>query len=279
MFKLRSGLTACGVVGCLLIAGPVPAQVVAERPSFEVTTVRPAKPLDGGQSWHTENNRSIMENFTLRQLIRNAYRLKVESQVLGGPEWIDKERFDISAKMDDEEFRKMKALPSSESGRISGLLQQSLLAERFGLRVSVEQRSMPVYALVVDGGGSKLAASVDPPAKEGEPKPEAQHSMMIHSGDHGTHLEAKSITMADVSGMLSDKNETGRRVVLDQTGLTGNYDFKMDWAQDNGSGAPADATQPGLMTALREQLGLRLEKREAEVPVVVVQSASRPQFD
>jgi uncharacterized protein (TIGR03435 family) len=120
---------------------------------------------------------------------------------------------------------------------------------------------------------------VAPAAKDGEPKPEVQHSMMVRTHDHDTHLEAKGITMANLAQMLSDKNETGHRVVVDQTGLMGKYDFKMDWAQDSGSGVPGDATQPGLLTALREQLGVRLDKQQAEVPVVVVESAVLPQFD
>ncbi|SEC53197.1 TIGR03435 family protein [Terriglobus roseus] len=268
------------LLGLLFVAGPVAAQTVSPtRQSFEVTTVRPAKPDSTGQSWHTQNNRTDMENFTLRHLIRNAYRLKVDSQVLGGPEWMDKDHFDITAKMDDEDFRRTKALPASESGRVSAQLQQSLLAERFDLPASVEQRSMPVYALVLDAPGNKLVRSADPPLKDGELKPEVEHIISMRTRDHDMHLEAKSITMADLTGLLSDRYETGHRVVVDQTGLTGNFDFKLDWAQDNGSGIAADATQPGLIMALREQLGLRLEKQERDVPVVVVQSAALPQFD
>jgi uncharacterized protein (TIGR03435 family) len=278
--NLRSRLLLSVLPSLFLFAGPVSAQAVAAtRPGFEVSTIRPAKPLDGGQSWHTQNNRSIMENFTLRQLIRNAYQLKTDSQVLGGPEWIGKDRFDITAKIDDEEFRKLQKMAGTDWGRENSLLQQSLLADRFGLHVSLEQRTMPVYALMLDGAAIKFSASVVPAAKEGEPKPEVQHSMMVRTHDHDTHLEAKGITMADLAHMLSDKNETGHRVVVDKTGLTGEYDFTMDWAQDSGSGVPADTTQPGMLTALREQLGLRLEKQQTEVPVVVVQSAVQPQFD
>lgn len=271
---------ACAALGCLSITGPVTAQAVAAAsPSFEVSTVRPAQPDKTGQSWHTMANRSIMEYFTLRQLIRNAYQLKTDAQVLGGPEWIGKDRFDLTAKMDDGELRRLQTLTGAARSREFGALHQSLLADRFGLRVSLEQRSMPVYSLTVDSAGSKLSESVPPVAKEGEPRPEAQRSMNVRIGDHNSHLEAKGITMADLALMLSDKNETGHRVVVDHTGLTGSYDFKLDWAQDTSAGANVEVTQPGLMTALREQLGLRLEKQEAEVPVVVVQSATRPVFD
>ena len=69
------------------------------------------------------------------------------------------------------------------------------------------------------------------------------------------------------------------RVVVDRTGLTGEYDFKLDWAQDNGQGVPPDAQYPGLFTALREQLGLELKPDKAPVDVIVVKGAQEPELD
>jgi uncharacterized protein (TIGR03435 family) len=268
-------LRAVVFASCLVSSCAFAQQGAAKLPSFEVSTVKPAKPDSNGQSWHTKNNMMTIENLMLVQLIKSAYGLKSDSQVLQAPEWVSKEHFDVTAKTGDEEYQHLGKLKGDEGDKEYRALLQSLLAERFGLVVSEEKRTMPVYALLVDAGGSKLTPFVLPPVKDGEPEPDVPHSMSTHNG----HMDAGAIGMDSLASSLSDKYEVGHRVVIDRTGLTGDFNFKLDWAPDRGMGISADATEPGLMTALREQLGLRLEKQDGEVPVVVVKSVVRPQFD
>jgi uncharacterized protein (TIGR03435 family) len=78
---------------------------------------------------------------------------------------------------------------------------------------------------------------------------------------------------------LAYQRETGGRMVLNHTGLTGEYDFKLDWAEDNGDSTPADPALADLFTALQEQLGLKLQPEKGSVEVVVVESASMPAFE
>jgi uncharacterized protein (TIGR03435 family) len=260
---------------CLVSSCAFAQQGVAKLPSFEVSTVKPAKPDNNGQSWHTQNNMTTIENLVLVQLIKNAYGLKSDSQVLQAPEWVSKEHFDVTAKTGVEEYQRMDKMKEAESEKEYHDMLKALLAERFGLEVSEERRTLPVYALVVDTGGSKLTPVVRPVPKDGEPAPDVPHSMSTHN----SHLDATGIGMDSLASMLSDKYETGHRVVIDRTGLTGDFNFKLDWAPDRGLGIPAEATQPGLLAALREQLGLRLDKQDGEVPVVVVKSVARPVFD
>ncbi len=244
------------------------ARAQVDGPAYDAATIKPSEPGKMGQSWHGDNNRVRMENVTLRQLIKVAYHFRSNSQVVGGPDWLAKTHFDISARMDDEEYGRMDKMAPKDQEKESGLLLQRLLADRFGLRVKLEQRPLPQYALVVDGGGSKLVAS---PVEGGE----RGANLSFHNGQ----MVAKNVPMESLAGMLSDMSEAGERVVVDHTGLAGGYNFELNWAPDRGSGVAPDAALPGLFTALREQLGLKLERSEGMVPVAVVEQANLPQFD
>ena len=246
------------------VCGIACAQV---SPSFEVTVVRPARPDATGMDWDVTNNRTVIRNISLVELIRNAYMLKTPLQVLG-PEWIRSAKYDVTAKTGDEESRREERLKGDERNRAYGELLQSLLKERFGLNATEETRSLPEYALVVDGASTKMAGNVS------KPHPEGRHV----SGGRGT-MTVQGLSMDNLAEILSGRYEVGERTVANKTGLQGTYDFKLEWAPDDGGGIAADATLPGLLEALREQLGLRLVKEMGDVPVVVVKEVKRPEFD
>ncbi len=235
-------------------------------PAYDAATIKPSDPNRIGQSWHGNNNRVSMENVTLRQLIRVAYLFHSDSQVLDGPEWIGKAHFDINARMDDEEYARMDKMSEIDQEKEGGLLLQRLLLDRFGLRVHMETRKLPQFALVVDGASPKFAAT---------PAGGSGANLSVHNSS----VKARSVPMESLAIILSGEPEVGDRVVVDQTGLTGDYNFELNWLTDRGAGVPTDSTLPGLFTALREQLGLKLERSEGMVPVVVVEQANLPQFD
>ena len=142
---------------------------------------------------------------------------------------------------------------------------QSLLAERFQLKVSQDSRVLPAFALVVLKSGVKFKS-----AKPGE------------DGDlsgWGGHLEATATTMDAFVDYLNGVRELADRVVLNRTSLTKAYDFNLDWSRDRGNGGEQDSEFPGLYTALEEQLGLKLEPEKAPLDVVVVESASEPALE
>ena len=145
---------------------------------------------------------------------------------------------------------------------------QRLLMDRFRLRVRQETRSLPQFALVVDGTASKLS-----------PPPDGSDAGNQNSSIHNGHMVAKNVPMQSLVAMLSNMPEVGNSVVMDHTGLSGGYNFEMTWLPERGAVAAEDASLPGLFTALREQLGLKLERGEGMVPVVVVEKADLPQFD
>ena len=177
---------------------------------------------------------------------------------------------------------------------------QSLLADRFHLKVHIETRELPVYALVVARGGSKLKASTPepatPPDQDAPPSPpggpdDAPHSppkgsMFVRMSSTGVQANATDSTVESLATMLTNQPDIGGRQVIDKTGLTGKYDWTLKWTptvgmamrgMDNGaketSGEP-DA--PGLFTALEEQLGLKLEPQKAPVEVVVIDHVEPP---
>jgi uncharacterized protein (TIGR03435 family) len=250
-----------------LIAAAGAQEKVEKPPNFEVAAIKPSKPDERGQRYSTTNDRFSMVNFTLRQMIRVAYGLKSESQITGGPDWMDKQAFDIVAKIGDTEAARIGKLKRDERLKEFGLLLQGLLADRFQLQVHQVQQVMPVFALVVAKSGAKLTHS---PATQ-----QRQNLSSMRSG----HLEAKSVSMDAFAEHLTRMPEAGEKVVINATGLTGEYDFKLDWSPDDGEGSPADTVNPGLFTALQEQLGLKLESKKGPVDVVVVESAVKPTLD
>ncbi len=250
------------------------ATPAATPPAFEVATIKPSKPDDENHNWNSGGDRVAIENYTLRRLIRSAYGLKSDSQVLGGPDWIGKQAFDIDAKFGDAEIAKMQKMTGRERFQEVRLALQALLADRFRLQISQETRSIPVYALVVAKKGAKLTQSPPQLDENGKPKTDRDHS--IHDNDG--HVTAKALSMSGFADWFVYQPECDR-VVVDRTGLTGDYDFKLDWTEDNGHGIPQDAQYPGLFTALREQLGLELKPDKAPIGVVVVKAASEPASD
>lgn len=246
--------------------GKVPDVNAQKTPNFEVAAIKPSKADDPYHHYSTTNDRLSTENYTLRQLIRIAYGLKSDSQITGGPDWIDKQAFDIVAKIDDVEAAKIGKLKRDARMKEFGLLLQSLLVDRFHLQVHQEEQMMPVFALVVAKSGARLTHS-DSSAK-------GQNLSALHG-----HMEAKSTSMDALADHLTMMPESGERVVVNRTGITGDYDFKLDWTPDYGNGIPADAANPSLFTALQEQLGLKLESQKGSVDVIVVESVAKPVLD
>lgn len=254
-------------------AAPIPAEVDTP-PSFEVVSIKPSKPYDRNHSWNGSMDSLTIENYTLRRLIRSAYNLKSDSQVLGGPKWIGQEAFDIKAKFGDVDIARLRNLSGRERYRKIRLALQSLLADRFQLRISQDTRNIPVYALVVTKSGAKVTSSPPELDSSGNPKTERNHSL----NDNNGHMTAKGISMSGLADWLTLMPECDR-VVLDRSGLTSEYDFKLDWTEDQGNGVPQDAPYPGLFTALHEQLGLELKADKGPVDVVIVEAASEPETD
>ncbi len=248
-FRRTAPLTVLAVAALVAYAqNPTPK-------GFEVASIHPNN--SGGENTHINRDEGhvSIENASLKTLIRNGYNI-LSFQLTGGPGWLDSDKFDIEAKaggsgtMSDYEFREA---------------IQSLLAERFRLRVHWETREGPVYVLTVDKSGPKFKENA------GASGP----SMNTHRGPSGGKITGIKVPIALLATNLG--NQLGR-IVLDKTDLKGDYDFSVEWATlDLASPGAADLAGPSLFTALTEQLGLRLEsQKKGAMEVLVIDSVEKP---
>jgi uncharacterized protein (TIGR03435 family) len=234
---LAMGLTVCGLV----------AQVVDTRPAFEVASLKADKSTTGVDRIQRSGGSLIIVNVSLKRLIGMAYGVEEGRDYLfKGPDWIDAENFDISAKFP----------PETSEAKMLEMLQR-LLDERFRLKLHKEPREFAVYALVADPRGAKVLPSKTP-------------GPFYRFSARGGHAVGSSVTMAQFADRLSREDfQIGRRVV-DFTGLPGTYDLTLDWENSD-----AASDRPTIFSALREQLGLRLEPRKVSLDVLVVDSVLR----
>lgn len=261
----------------------------AQQPSFEVVSIKPSQPGAPNRLPRVSPGRVELFNTTLRGLIGAAYsRFPFDTRaVVGGPSWIDSERFDIIATMErPPQFDQIGML-----GELNGMLR-ALIEQRFGVKTHNEQREGDVYTLTFarsdrkTGAGlrqvpdvcaaalKELTGAAPPPRRSGPPP--------CSFGGPPGKLIGTGVTMAMFSSVLS--NNVGRQVV-DRTALTGSFDIELDFDPASAAKAPPgappgpspiDDTKPSIFTALQEQLGLKLEPTRGPVDVLVVDSAERP---
>jgi bla regulator protein BlaR1 len=286
---LLGGWMALGAHGQILHA-------TGDRPSFEVASIKPWKrtpgpppspdganlsgatvpakvmKVDPGGAGPPPTDRLHMV-LPITVLIASAYNLRVgsDSRILGGPEWLrqDIDQFEIQAKIEDSEYAVMqKMTPAQQHERVS-LMEQSLLADRFRLKVHFEMREMPVYALMVAKSGARLS-----PAKNRE-----SSRLSTLSNYQEREMTAVGVTLEQfvLSPLLT--GAAGGRLVVDQTRIEGAFDFTLKWTPEPSAAAPGrelGADGPSLFTAIREQLGLLLVPSKAPVEVIVIDHIEQP---
>ncbi|MGA1984596.1 MAG: TIGR03435 family protein [Acidobacteriaceae bacterium] len=203
-----------------------------------------------------------------RNLIAIAYGLSgsAESRIVGGPAWLKSDVYDFEAKIDDATVAAMQAMTPAQRVQETRLMEQALLADRFGLKAHFETREMPEYALVVAKGGPKLT-----PSKDGE-----RPGFKWRSGQGGEMtVTVETMDQWARSPLLGDA--VGGRPVVNQTGLTGTYDITLKWGPDQpAEGGDQDVAEPPLLTAIQQQLGLKLVETKGPVEVLVIDSVERP---
>jgi uncharacterized protein (TIGR03435 family) len=217
---------------------------------FEVAVIRPSAPSAGGTSFNVyDGGRVKIANEPVKLLIRTAFQLQ-NSQVAGVPAWVESDRYDIEAKT---------GRPEKPAPGTLGPYLQDMLAQRFHMQSHRETRELTVWAMVSGKGGTKLK-----PASEDE-----RAGMNTSNGISSTKAVATATTMELLTVYIG--NRLGA-IVQDQTGLKGAYDFTLEWAPDQA----ANASAPSLITAIEEQLGLKLESRKSPVEVLVIDRIERP---
>jgi uncharacterized protein (TIGR03435 family) len=278
-FNGRIGLSlACSGALCFTTWAAQAQVPPGTKPAFEVASVRPNKSGAQNASIRIEpGGRLTGTNQTVRNLVRNAWNLQ-PFQIVGGPDWIDSDHFDIFAKVAESELNADGRLPPDQLM----LRVQALLEDRFRLVTHQETRELPVYALVVARADGKLGPKLNRHTgactdtgrgSNGPPATVAQNcGTRMNMAPTLAKMTGLGISMATFARNLS--GGTGRYVV-DKTQLAGVYDLELQFTPEQS----ADTSGASLFTAMQEQLGLKLEAQRAPVPVLVIDSASQPTPD
>jgi uncharacterized protein (TIGR03435 family) len=230
---------------------------------FEVATIKPSVSDARGLriGWTGRNFHTL--NTSLSYMIEWAYGIH-STQLTGGPGWTETDRYDLAAIPD---------LPGVPNDQQSKTMLQKLLADRFQLTFHHEKKELTVFAITVAKTGLKLTPS--------ERDPNGTHGLaFVRSGI----LPASNVTMKEFAGVM--QRLALDRPVIDQTGLSGRYDFTLTWTPDEsqfgGRGAQVQpqadggTAPPDLFTAMQQQMGLKLESVKAEVDVIVIDHVEKP---
>jgi uncharacterized protein (TIGR03435 family) len=271
------------------------APPAADTPTFEAASIKPAADT-GRRGGRGTPGRFQGFNLPARQLIRQAYDVH-DAQIVGGPDWLASEGFDINATTGDKPPDQMR------------FMMQSLLRDRFKLVFHVEKRELATYALVVARSDGKIGPGLKripdgecpaPGARRGAPPaggpPAAPPSSFDPNGQppcgmmifgpgrllaHGVPIDQLARSIGGLPAITAFN-----RIVVNETRLEGQYDFDFKWTNEFGPRggpppagppqAPAAGDEPTLVTALQEQLGLKLDPRRATVDVLVIDSVEKP---
>ena len=242
---------------------PIPPMAEDANPSFEVATIKPSKPDDQRKAFIVRGNEFHIINQPLTQIISFAFDVQAK-QVIGLPDWAESDKFDIDGKPDGV---------GAPNGKQWKTMIQKLLADRFALKFHKDKRELSVYVLSVSKTGEKMTKN--------DSAPNGLPGLFFQGLGK---LNVRNALISDFTGLM--QSAVLDRPVVDQTGLTGRFDFSLNWTPDDsqfgGMGAkvppPTDSADalPNLYTAIQEQIGLKLEATRAPADVMVIDHVEKP---
>jgi len=251
-----------------LTAIATPAQELAVAPpgsprlTFDVISIHPSPPPAQGQRCPINSLKGAdgyqVRCSTIKGMMSLMYKIP-QRQIAGGPAWLNDDRFDIDAKAD-----KAYSLDDLHT------MFQNMLADRFGLKFHTEKKEGNIYALTIDSSGLKMKPNTDP-----EP-----FQIPFLGGPAG--FTGTRVPMQYLCWQLGQFLQNDERPVINMTGLTGNYDFKLAFLPELPPGFDKDSLpqevrdRPNLFTALREQLGLKLTAQKGPVTYIVIDHIDKP---
>ena len=240
----------------------LPPMAADANPSFEVATIKPTKPDEQRRAFVVQGHQFKTINLSLINLMTISYGVQ-EKEIIGAPDWMAAEKFDIEAQPD---------VPGVPNKQQLMTMVQKLLTDRFQLKFHREKREMSAYVLTVGKAGPKMtkneAAPNDLPG--------------FGFGPVGT-LRVIRATMGDFTQFL--QSNVLNRPVVDQTSLQGRWDFVLKWTPDEtqfpGQGIKLPASDaadapPPLFTAIQERLGMKLDAEKTPVEVLVIDHIDHP---
>jgi uncharacterized protein (TIGR03435 family) len=234
----------------------------AQGPAFEVATIKPVDPgPKAGRFMRMEGtHRFEARNYTLRLLIAAAYDLNPRT-ISGGPSWADSDKFEIHAVTPGD---------SAPNHDAQMLMLRTLLTERFHLAFHRQSKDFAIYEITVAKGGPTLAPTLTPGA-------EPQVTSIVYADK--MVMPARNATISDLARVM--QRAILDRPVVDRTGLTGRYNFNLEWAPDEtqfGGEMPpmTDSQSPPLLIAMQQQLGLQMKAVKGPVDAMVIERVQKP---
>lgn len=268
----RSGAIRVAVLGVSVLAGL--GQVRAQGPAFDAVSIKVNTSGEQNSRFGGRPGGIVVTNNTLRSIIRNVWNVN-NLQIVGGPDWINEDRFDVVA-----------TAPGNPTRDQMVAMAKTMLADRFKLVVHTETRPIPVYALVMARADGQLGPNLrrsslancnspTPPVPGAPPPVQPQPLAGQQIPVCGTSTGGGTLRAGGVQLDSFTRNMAGPagRVIVDKTGLTGAFDMVLTFNQDP-SNAASDL--PSLFAAVQEQLGLKLDSQTLPVEVLVVDSAQKP---
>ena len=284
----KLALTSLLALGVAIV---LPAQ--EKDAAFEVASVKANKSGDGnGNLRGLPGGRVQATNMPVRPIITFAY-LIAGYQLIGGPGWLTTDRYDLVAKIEGTADA-TPAVPGANAASPMQLAIRHLLEDRFKLKVHRETREMDIFTLVMAKPGGAPGPRLKPTTQDC-----AALAAALNRGEKVAAADASGLPMCSIQGSPGRLRFGGLpaaslatafagpagRMVVDKTGLTGNWDFELTFAIENrgraggADAAPADPNAPSFFTAIQEQLGLKLEPTKGPVDVVVIDSIEKPTED
>jgi len=301
LWHTTPGLTAVAVliVSGLINASPSRAQLqtkstpaIGPEYKYDVVSVKPSGPetcVGRPLFCHpTETPDGFHVVTSLKVLIQLAYGAIADNQLQGAPGWTNESRgYEVNAKMDEATADALQKLSPGARKLARQQMLQAVLVERFKLLVHRETKELPVYSLFVGKNGTKLQqSSVDFRLPNGDKPPAGM------SGDFSIYQQALDTYLAIGNGVAMDKFVSGfstmtGRQISDKTGLTGIYDFKVQFSADDSEpgdalGGGADSPSPPspnrefVPLAALKALGFRVESGKGPVEITVIDHIERP---
>ena len=232
---------------------PVKPMAADAHPSFAVATIKPHDPASNGQGFDAVGDRFTIRNQSVASLVMFAYSVHPR-QIVDAPDLVSRDRFDVEGTTDT---------PGEPSLRQQQEMLQKLLADLFQLKFHHDKRELSVYAIQIGKGGPKLKPAANPDAEADQ-----------EGNGHGTE-QTITYTSASMGDFIMGEQFFVDRPLVDQTGLTGRYDFSIRYTYDEVHATDPNAP-PGLFTAVQEQLGLKFKPVKAATDVFVIDHIERP---
>lgn len=257
---------------------PVQPQTGASAPpQFEVVSIKPHDSNDHRSNIQMTDDAYTATGIGVASMVLGAYGVDVlgMSDVPGIPSSLKDARFDVRAKMDAETIASLKKDSREQRSDARNAMMRALLEDRFKLKAHVVTKEEPIYDLVLAKGGAKMeevgtnASGADAKAQGA---PGKFGSMRMSFGE----LTAQGI---GIDQLIFSLQGVVKRKIVNQTGLTGKYNFTLKWSGEEEGGAAGPEPGPSIFTALQEQMGLKLEPARGPVKSVVVDHVEWPSED